>query len=131
MIKSWPINKDSDSYDLMTYVWLEVTNVRVKIDEAIDFYQLFSSEKDLQTNKSYKKDLIKNIEEIFMVLEALDCIEEEIKHEIKNSRIWNIYSHHKWIEAQRLFDLKQKLSDLENDNIKYFYPDKMQPSRLH
>lgn len=131
MIKSWPINKNSDSYDLMTYLWLEVTNVRVKVDEATDSYKLFSSEKDLHTNKSFKKDLFKNIEEIFFVLQALDSIEEEIKHEIKSSRIWDIYLHHKWIESQRLFDLKQKLKDLEDDNIKFFYPNNMQPSRLH
>ena len=131
MIKSWPIEKNSDSYDLMTYVWLEITNVRVEIDETLDFYKIYSSEKNLLVKESLKQDLIKNIDDIFRIFDALDSITEEINQETKSSRIWRIYLNHKWIETQRLFDLKQKLRDLEDDDITHFYSDKTQASRLH
>ncbi len=131
MIKSWPIEKNSDSYDLMTYVWLEITNVRVEIDKTLDFYKIFASEKNLPLKESLKQDLIKNVDDIFRLFDALDSIAEEINQETKSSRIWRIYLNHKWFETQRLFDLKQKLSDLEDDDVKHFYSDKIQTSRLH
>ena len=131
MIKSWPINKNSDSYDLMTYVWLEITNVRVEIDETLDFYKIFSSEPNLKRKESFREDLIKTIDEITIIFDALDNTDSEINEKTKGSRIWKIYLHHKWIENRRLFDLKQKLIDLEDEGIEYFHSDKMQDSRVH
>ena len=66
-----------------------------------------------------------------IIFGALDNMDEEINEKTKGSRIWKIYSHHKWIENRRLFDLKQKLIDLEDEGIENFYSDNTQTSRLH
>ena len=131
MIKSWPIDKYSDSYDLMTYVWLEITNVRVEIDAILDFYKTFSSEPNLKRKESLREDLIKTIDEITVIFDALDNMDLEINEKTKGSRIWTIYLHHKWIENRRLFDVKKKLIDLEDEGIEYFHSNNAQNSRLH
>ena len=131
MIKSWPINENSDSYDLMTYVWLEITNVRVEIDEALALHKIFFKESDLQRKEFLREDLIKTLDEITLIFDALDNTDLEINEKTKGSRIWKIYLHHKWIEHRRLFDLKQKLIDLEDEDIEYFHSDNTQHSRLH
>jgi len=131
MIKSWPINENSDSYDLMTYVWLEITNVRVEIDEALALHKIFFKESDLQRKEFLREDLIKTLDEITIIFDALDNTDLDINEKTKGSRIWKIYLHHKWIENRRLFDLKQKLIDLEDEDIEYFHSDNTQHSRLH
>ena len=131
MIKSWPINENSDSYDLMTYVWLEITNVRVEIDEALALHKIFYKESDLQRKESLRDDLIKTVDEITIIFDALENMDLEINEKTKDSRIWRIYLHHKWIENRRLFDLKQKLIDLEDEGIEYFHSNNTQHSRLH
>ena len=120
MIKSWPINENSDSYDLMTYVWLEITNVRVEIDEALALHKILYKESDLQRKESLREDLIKTVDEITIIFDALDNMDLEINEKTKDSRIWRIYLHHKWIENRRLFDVKKKLIDLEDEGINIF-----------
>ena len=118
MIKSWQLDNDSDHADLLTYAWLEITKVRIQLNEL---------EHDLKIHASgvyssvESKNLLKDYKEVLDIVHDWIRFTDEVVNSAGKENIetpvWSIYSHHRWVECERVAKLYARIEDISDGII--------------
>ena len=119
MIKTWHIDHNSDHRDILTYGWLEITKVRIELNELEGNILAYNPEtiscvesrrhlNNLQEMLDAVQDRIKTIDDIVITTEG----------ENKDTEAWFIYNHHRWVECERVAKLNSRIEDISEGLIK-------------
>ena len=118
MIKTWHIDHNSDHRDILTYGWLEITKVRIELNELEGNILAYNPEtiscvesrrhlNNLQEMLDAVQDRIKTIDDIVITTEG----------ENKDTEAWFIYNHHRWVECERIAKLNSRIEDISEGLI--------------
>ena len=118
MIKSWQLDNDSDHDDLLTYAWLEITKVRIELNELehdlkIHASGVYSSVESKNLLKDYK-EVLDNVHDW---IRFTDEVVNSAEKENRETPAWSIYSHHRWVECERVAKLYTRIEDISDGII--------------
>ena len=97
MIKAWPLDKTSDSADLMTYVWLEIYKIRVELNKLEDLLESCRSERDYSKRKDDISNYVAAIDLMQNFINSLDEVTDKLDDEIKGLSGEDLKS--RWIQS--------------------------------
>lgn len=118
MIKSWHLTDDSDHDDLLTYAWLEITKVRIELDELEhDLKVHISGISSSVETKSLQNNLKDVLDTIHDWIRFTDEVVNSAEKENRETPAWRVYNHHRWVECERVAKLYTRIEDISDGII--------------